>query len=327
MIRHKIPTRYGWIPRSSLAAIALCSLISCGQEPRQNRTGTAQQEAGQHSEEFALLTLRDAYGTTTTFTTPAQRIVSFAPNMTEIVGYLGAIDRLAGRTDFCTYPPHVDSIPSIGTLNSYNYERILGLHPDVILMMTFDGSSRSEYDKLKGLGLKPFALEGNSIDGVLNAIDTVGMMLGKAPLARHRTDSLRTIADSLRKMASGQTPVQTFIIIDRSPLITVADGFINEVLQSAGAQNIAAGDPVSYPVYSRELLLHKDPEVILVSSVSENEAVLDDLLALYPEWKELSAVRNHRVYPVPRDIISRPGPRIVDGLSYVYKLLHEPPTP
>lgn len=305
-----------------LTVLGLLSLNACDQKPLQDSA----QEPAQDSTGFSALTLRDAYGTTRTFSGPVQRIVSFAPNMTEIIGYLGALNHLEGRTDFCTYPPGVDSIPSIGTLNSYNYERILGLHPDVILMMTFDGSSRSEYDKLNDLGLKPFALEGNSVDGVLNAIDTVGMILGRQQIARHRTDSLRTVADSLRKLAAAQKPVRTFIIIDRSPLITVADGFINEVLEAAGAQNIAAGDPVSYPVYSRELLLHQDPEVILVSSVTETEEVLGDLLELYPEWKELSAVKNNRVYPVPRDIISRPGPRIVDGLSYVFGLLYQTPT-
>lgn len=309
------------LTKAVFIVLALSGFTACSQEQDSKRESHA--DTVQANTEGAFpLHLTDAYGRTFTFDKPVSRIISFAPNLTEVLCYLGAADRIVGRTDYCTYPPKINTVPSIGTLNSYNYEKILELRPDIVLMMTFDGSSRTEYNKLADLGLVPFALDGQSIQGVLGGIDTVGMLLGHYKVTRHRTDSLRVVVDSLRQHVAQFPPVPTFVVIDRSPLITVADGFIDEVLRTAGGENIAAGDPVAYPVFSREMLLHKNPEVILVPSISESEPVLDALTALYPEWNQLSAVKNNRVYAVPRDIIARPGPRIVDGLTYVARILH-----
>lgn len=262
----------------------------------------------------------DAYGGTITLQQPAGKIISLAPNMTEIIAFLGGLDRLVGRTDFCDYPPEVQSIPSIGTLNSYNYERIVRLKPDVTLMSTFDGSSRKEYDKLSSLGAYPFALDGQSIDGTISMIDTVAMLLGVRERGAHRTDSLRRIVDSIRTLATANKPVRTFIVLNKTPLITVARGFIDEMLRGGGGENIAAGDPIAYPEFSRELLVRRNPEVILVPA--DSKEIIGELLEAYPEWREITAVKEGRIYTIPQNIIARPGPRIVEGLAEIYRLLH-----
>ena len=312
------------ISKLALLLVTVATIGACTESNSEEEEKASGTRDGQHYDgaEDLATDLTDAFGSTISLEKPAERIVSFAPNLTEVLFYLNAQDRIVGRTDFCTYPPEVNTIPSIGTLNSYNYEKVLALKPDIVLMMTFDGTSKGEYDKLKNLGLTPFALDGQSITGVLNAIDTVGIILGQKHSTKQRTDSLRSIVDSIKQLASQRDPVQTFIVIDQSSLITVAGGFMNEVIRTAGGSNIAEGDPIPYPVYSREVLLHDDPEVILVTSATGEEQVLDGLVDMYPEWKELSAVKNKRVYAVPSDIIARPGPRIIEGLTYTFDLLH-----
>lgn len=306
---------------SSFLLPFLCSffLSACAEDEAGRNRDAGPGRAEQGEEDFAA-TISDAYGKAYEADGHAGRIISLAPNMTEIVAFLGAEKRLIGRTDFCNYPPAILSVPSIGTLNSYNYERIVRLKPDLTLMSTFDGSSRKEYDKLAALGAHPFALAGQSITGTLNMIDTVGMLLGVLPEARRRTDSLRTIVDSVRALAAAAEPVKTFIVLNRAPLITVSRGFIDEMLRAAGGENIAAGDAIAYPEFSRELLVRLNPDVILVPA--DSKTIIDELLETYPEWREINAVKNGRLYTIHQDLIARPGPRIAEGIREIFRLLH-----
>ena len=271
------------------------------------------------STEYPFLRIIDAYGETLQLDTPPERIISMAPNITEIIYFLQAENRLIARTDYCDYPPAAQNLPSIGTLGSYNYEQIIALKPDLILMMTFDGTSKEEYDRLKSLGLHPFAISEGNIDQVLDGIDTVSRVLG-IDIKRTKTDSLRRIVRSIQNRAASLSPVSTFVVIDKSPLMTTSGGFIGSVIETAGGKNIAAGDPVPYPTYSREVLMRQDPEVILIPSTSDS--AIDELLKLYPEWSTLRAVRNNRVRTIHHNLNSRPGPRIVEGLERVFELLH-----
>ena len=261
-----------------------------------------------------------AYGYTVHIDKRPERIISLAPNITEIIYFLGAEARLIARTDYCDYPPAAAELPSIGTLGSYNHERIIAMKPDLILMMTFDGSSKSEYDRLKSLGLRPFALAEGPLENVINGIDTIAMVLGVEGTGREKSDSLRDIINDIREKGARLAPVSTFVVIDKSPLMTTSGGFIGSVIEAAGGVNIAAGDPIPYPVYSRELLLRQNPEAILVPAASDT--IIRELLHLYPEWHELQAVQNNRVLTIPHNLIARPGPRIVEGLQRVFRLLH-----
>ncbi|MCE2502796.1 MAG: ABC transporter substrate-binding protein [Chlorobi bacterium] len=268
----------------------------------------------------SALILVDAYKDTISLDNPPKRFISLAPNLTEVVYFLNGERGLVGRTDYCDYPPAVDSVPSIGTLGFYNYESMVALRPDLILMMTFDGSSKGEYDRLKELGLRPFAIAEGSINDVINGFDTVGIVLGRKHTAGQKTDSLRRIVMRIEEKAASYDPVSTFIVIDKSPLMTTSGGFIGSVIESAGGRNIAADDPIPHPTYSRELLLRQDPEVILVPSSSEK--VIDEFITMYPEWQELRAYKEKKIRTIPQNLIARPSPRIVDGLQQIFRILH-----
>lgn len=293
--------------------LALISFSGCN-ERSDNKAST-------DTTDQAEISLSDAIGDTVRLKGPGQRLVSMAPNLTEVVYALGAGDMLVGRSAYCDYPPKARSVPVVGDMQSINYERIVQLAPDLVLM-SIAGNNDGGYKKLKELGLRPFALAATTVDGVVNAIDTVGMLIGREKQAATLTEELRRGIDSIRRLAKSAPRVRTFIVINRAPLMTVSQGFLSELLEAAGGENIAAGGAIVYPTYSREELLRQDPEVILVPGpATEGIAAL---IESYPEWKTLRAVRSGRVYTVDPDILLRPGPRLLQGCKLLYQLLHAP---
>jgi len=295
------------------ALLLAITLFSAGCGDRNNGTGSPDNDS------VRAITARDARGELLTLSAPARRVVSLAPNLTEIVCAVGAEGRLVGRTDYCNYPPSIDSIPSVGDIQNPNFEKIFAAHPDIVLM-SIAGNSESVYDKLKELGLHTFVLDAGTIDATIDAIDTVGYLVGYTADARTITTTMRHDIDSIRRLSKREARVTTFMLIDKSPLITVSHGFLAEALETAGGENIAKGAVAPYPVFSREEVLKRDPEVILLVSPARN--ALSELLELYPEWKGLQAVRTGRVYTVDPDIVSRPGPRISEGIKLLHHLIH-----
>jgi iron complex transport system substrate-binding protein len=269
-----------------------------------------------------LISLRDAVGQQLELDTPARRLISLAPNLTEMVFAINAGDRLVGRTSYCDYPPQTRDIPVVSDYSTIDYEQIVRLKPDLILM-TLAGNSRAGYDKLQHLGLKVVALDAATVPGVINTLDTLGYLLGISDSAARVSGRLRERLDSIRELTSHNATVSVFVVIDRTPLVTVSRGFISDAIEIAGGRNIAAGAAEAYPKYSREALMREDPDVIIVPAVSGNE--VQSLLTSYPEWKQLAAYRNHRIRAVPVDVISRPGPRIVDAIEMLHRILRSSP--
>jgi ABC-type Fe3+-hydroxamate transport system substrate-binding protein len=290
-------------------ALIAASIAACGDAPR------SASDTGRESS----ITLRDATGREVTLARPARRIVSLAPNLTEILYAIGAGELVVGRTQFCNHPPEVASVPVVADMTAPNYERLVRLRPE-LLLMTFAGNSSAVYDRLRDLGLQPYALSAETIAGTLGVIDTVGRLVGRERDARAVVDGIERTLDSIAALTRGRARVSAFIVLDRAPLMTVSGGFINEALERAGGVNIAAGNPSAYPRYSREEVLRHDPEVIIVPG--DSTATAEALLATFPEWKQLRAVRNGRVHGLSADILFRPGPRIAESVRILYDALH-----
>lgn len=293
---------------SLLTAIALAS---CAGGENHGKTGRVT-----HPLSVALV---DAAGTRVELNEPARRVVSLAPNLTESLCAIGGENLLVGRTSYCDYPPSVTRVPVVGNLQSADYEKIVALGPDIILM-TLAGNSQASYRKLQELGLVPFALDASSVDGVVNVLDTIGMLIGRREQAQRVSDSLRRRVASVRAAAATYPAVPVFLVVNRKPLMTVSRGYLSEALELAGGHNIARGAGIVYPTYSREELVRRDPEVIIVPG--STMAAIDDLLASYPEWRRLRAVREGSVRLVPPDPLMRPGPRLIDAIEDLFDQLH-----
>jgi len=303
-------------PHTRLLLIAFVGVVSVGScSPGDSRQGSIGRGLATRRE----VHLTDAVGTRIRLDRPAARVVSLAPNLTESLSAIGADDLLVGRTAYCDFPLRVQSVRVVGDLQTINYEAIVSQHPDIVLM-SIAGNSEASYQKLRELGLTPFAFQASTVDGVLGTLDTIGILTGRKDQARRVSDSLRRRVKTIQRRGEMWPRTSVFFVVNRTPLMTVSTGFLAETIELAGGDNIAAGARVTYPVYSREELVRRDPDVIIVPAT--NQADIETLLSSYPEWRTLRAVRNGRIHTVSPDPFMRPGPRLVDALESLFSLLH-----
>jgi iron complex transport system substrate-binding protein len=307
-------TRTGSMAAAVAAILLQASIAGCG--------GTGDRSSERSADVADSVVLRDAVGEILRMAGPPRRIVSLAPNLTEMIFTVGAGDRLIGRTSFCTHPPAAASAAVVGDLMSVDYEKVVALHPDLVIM-SYAGNSLAVYRKLKELGLNVFVLGAESIDGVIGSVDTVGMLTGRSSQAGAASARLRRTVDSIRALVATSAPVPTFVVIDKTPLMTVSRGFLAEMVAAAGGRNIAEGAAASYPHFNREELLRVDPEVILIPAYSRE--YVREVIAAYPEWSRLRAAREEHIYGLPADVVLRPGPRLGESIVLLYQSLHGGP--
>jgi iron complex transport system substrate-binding protein len=247
----------------------------------------------------------------------APRVVSLAPSSTEILFALGAGDLLVGVDQFSDWPPAARSVPRVGNELTPSVERIVALHPDVVLAAT-SANTRDLVDQLTRLGIRVVVSRADTFADVWRDLATIGAAVHRADAAARLTSSLRGRLDAVAARVAGQPRPRALVVVWTEPL-TVAGGhcFVDEAIATAGGANVAGDAPVPFPQYSLERLLARAPEVILVGSHGA-APVLEPILA----QASLPAVRQKRVHRIDGDLVFRPGPRLVDGVEQLAKLIH-----
>jgi iron complex transport system substrate-binding protein len=267
----------------------------------------------------ADVTVVDDLGRTVRLAGPAQRIVSLAPSLTETLFAIGAGDAVAGVTSYCTYPHEAAQKPQVGGMINPSLEAIVALSPDLIVL-SMEGNVREDFDRLTALGAAVFVSNPRSLPDIQKSVKQLGTLSGRSADAAGLAARLAREEAEIVHGVSGPR-VRTLLIVSIRPLI-VAGGntFLNELLETAGAANIAARFPATYPTLSREAVVSEDPDLILVASdvVADSRLLLEE----FPEWKALTAARHGRMYRVDADLVSRPGPRAVDALRVIANLVH-----
>ena len=249
-----------------------------------------------------------------------RRIVSLAPSLTEILFLVGADSSIVGVTDYCDYPDAAKHKAKIGGMLNPNIERILALQPDLVLM-SGSGNMRSDFEKLTSTGTPVFVSHPRTIDEVFKSIIDIGELTGRRRTSDSIVALLQIRRESLVRQAAARKKETVLMILSLNPLIAIGPKtFLNELVTLANGQNIVHDSSTAYPVLSREEILRCQPGVI----VATNDIVrsVDDILSPYPEWKSLTAIRNRRVAIVDASIVSRPGPRIIDGLAAIIRAIH-----
>ena len=248
-----------------------------------------------------------------------KRVVSLAPSITEILFAIGAGDSVVGVTEFCDYPPEALTKTQVGDSRA-NLEAILALEPDLVLAMEV---IRDDVLKtLQQLKIPLFIMEAQSLEHVYTHVQTLGRMLGHVPEANSVSRTMRQDIQAIASKTSLLPKPRVLYVVYPQPFITVGPGsFIHQLLELAGGDNIAkdAGHP--YPRLSMEVVLQKDPEIILFPTMGGQNTPETDL-AQWSRWTTMSAVKHQRLYLVPWALISRPGPRLVQGLKAIAKILH-----
>ena len=247
------------------------------------------------------------------------RVISLAPNLTEIVFAVGAGDRLVGRTSYCDYPPEAKAVAEIGDTLHPSLERIISLKPQVVLIST---SSQLEVftQQLQSQNIAVFVTDPRDLEGVFRSIEQVGEMLGQKEQATRLVQQLRDRANAVEQSLKGRTPVRVFYQVSAEPLYTAGhDAFVTDLLRRAGAASVTADVPGAWPKYSNESALAAKPEAIILptgGSMGTGNSTVTEAL------KQSPAVLAGRVYKINDDHLARPGPRAIEGLEEMAKALH-----
>lgn len=250
----------------------------------------------------------------------ARRIISLAPSVTEILFAVGLDAEIVGVTTFCDYPSQAKSKPKIGS-SIPNLEAILGLKPDLVIGNQ-DFIRPDALAKLDQLGVPVFLLAPKTIEDILGHINTVGRLVGHEKDARLVVDGVRERLIEIRHRMAPVRRVRVFYVVNTDPLISVGPAsFIHQMLQAAGGDNIAARATAAYPKVSLEEVIRNDPEVIIFP-VGTTEGIPEPEQQRWRKWKGLSAVSQDRLYQVRAELVNRPGPRVIEGVQLLARLLH-----
>lgn len=264
--------------------------------------------------------VRDDLGVTVPFDEVPKRIVSLAPNLTEMIYSLGMGNRLVGNTLYCTYPPEARTVTKVGDMLTIDFEKILSLKPDLVLI-TVEGNAKDSYTKLKNLGLKVFVSNPRNFQGIKKTYSDLGQIFMKRPQADSTLNSWQAQYDSVTSEAQKLDHPKCLFFVGFNPIMVAGKNtFINELLTSAGLDNIAGDSPQNYPVYSREEIMKRNPDYMIMTGTSQMEQGV--IRNSYPEWKSLSAVKNNRILVVDPDLYLRPGPRFIQALKDLFVKVH-----
>jgi cobalamin transport system substrate-binding protein len=263
--------------------------------------------------------ITDDAGRYVTLPQQIDRVISLAPNLTEIVFAVGAGDRLVGRTSYCDFPAETKAVAEVGDTLHPSLERIISLKPQLVLVST---ASQLEVftQQLQNQNIAVFVTDPHDLEGVFRSIDRLGLILGHEQQARLLVQQLRQRANAVEQAVKQEQPVRVFYQVSAEPLHTVGrDAFVTDLIRRAGGVSVTADVPGAWPRYSNESALAAKPEAIILptggSMGASNSAVTEAL-------RRSPAVIEGRVYKINDDHLARPGPRLVDGLEELARALH-----
>ena len=263
---------------------------------------------------YSVVEVYDDEGTQITLAIPAQRIVSLAPSLTELIYSAGAGENLVGVVEHSDFPAAAKALPIVGRFDLLDIERILELDPDLVVAWQ-TGNPRSSVHQLRQLGLTVYVAEPKSLAAIPSHIERLAVLAGK------ELNDLKVIYDFRQKLEvldskyRHQSPVTIFYQVWDRPLITAGGNeLINDIIRLCGGRNVFANIRRVAPKVSREAVLKRNPEVIIASGMDiERPEWLDDWL----RWPSLKAVANKNLFFVPPDLLQRHTPRALLGAAQI----------
>lgn len=263
------------------------------------------------------LVVKESDGTEVTIKEQPKKVISVAPNMTELVYLLGAGESLVGRTNYCDTPTEVADIQSIGTLREPNIELIVDLNPDVVLVSTH--FSEENEQKLKDLGITVVCLyNATDVYGVYDMITTLGQILNQVAKAEELVADMKKTFDEVSKAVEGKEKPSVYYVVgfgEGGDYTAGGDTFIHGLIELAGGDNIAKD--VSGWSYSLEQLLESDPEVIIVDNGMKDAFMSAD------NYNQLTAVKEGKVYEMDAShLFDRQGYRNAEGVKTLASILY-----
>ena len=287
--------------RLSAAALLLLSLLSgaaaCG-EP---------------------ITEADDAGHTITLGSPATRIVSLAPNITELLFYIGAGAYVIGADEYSNYPEAAQASPRVNNYSTANYELILSLAPE--LVFGWQSGNGQIPGRVRALGFPVFEIEPRRLEDIPALFLRFGRLVGREEQARPLAADFTRRLEVLRQQQRGKAPVRVFYQIWNEPLMTLNDSHIvSDVIALCGGVNVFDSAAPLVPYVSIEAVLQADPQVIIASGSDDGHPAW---MEMWKAWPAISAVREDHVFSIPPDLMQRHSVRILDGAEQLCGFLDE----
>lgn len=267
------------------------------------------------------LEVADFKGNITKLTEEPQRVISLSPNITEIVFALGKGDKLVGRTALCDYPEEVKEAAVVGDFFEWNFETIVSLEPDIVLASSLNTEENEK--KLMELGVKTvFLTQVESFESTYETIELVGRVLNAGDRAGEIINDMKETASKVQKATEGKERPSVYYVVgfgEYGDYTATGETFISSLIEMAGGDNIAAH--LTGWVYSLEKLIQEDPDIIICSEYAK------EVFQQTNGYKDLTAVKEGRIYAVDENIIVRQGPRLAEGLVTLYEIFHSESIP
>jgi len=247
------------------------------------------------------------------------RIVSLAPNMTELLFAIGVGDRVVGVTRYCDWPPEAQTRARVGGIIDPEFESVLGLRPDLVVTPR-SGGHRGFVRRLEQAGIRTYWSEVATVADVMRTATELGRVLGATAEAEAVVARLSQRLEALSSAIDGRRRPRVLVVIGHRPLVVAAGGFVAELVAAAGGTNVAAGANIDYPTWSMEQVVRAAPDVVIDAYMGGHRS--ESAVIPWDRWPSIPAVRSDRVHQVRSATLLRPGPRLGEALNLLVGLLH-----
>ncbi|WP_017941827.1 MULTISPECIES: helical backbone metal receptor [unclassified Thioalkalivibrio] len=256
------------------------------------------------------VTVTDDGGREVQLDQPAERIVSLAPHITEVLFAVGAGHKLVGATQHSDFPPEAQALPRVGGYSRIDMERVVQLDPDLVIAWR-SGNSQSQIEHLRELGFSVYVSEPRSFDGVASSMRRMARLAGTEARGDQAVRAFEETIETLRQDYADREPVRLFYQVWEQPLMTVNDDhLISEAIRLCGGVNVFGHLDRLVPRMDREAVIEADPEVIIGGGMGEDRP---DWVIAWGQWEHMTAVQRDNLFFIPPSLLQRHTPRIAEG--------------
>jgi len=264
----------------------------------------------------ASVTVKDDDGNSVTLQKPAQRVISLAPHVTEMLFAAGGGSHVVGVVAYSDFPEAAKKVQQIGSNREVDMERIIALKPDLFVVWRH-GSSERQIEMVRKLGVPVYHSEPRKLEDIPASLLKLGQLMGTEDVARPAAEELRRQLATLRAKYANRAPVRSFYQVWDKPLYTLnGEHIVSDALRLCGGENIFARLPVTAPVVSVEGVLQENPEAIFATAEKNYGGV-----SMWKPYPSLTAVRNDNLFVIDGNLLNRSGPRMIAGAAMLCEKL------
>lgn len=268
----------------------------------------------------AQIEVVDDLGNTVSLRKPATRIVSLAPHITESLYEVGAGDNIVGTVRYSDFPAAALDIPIIGSFDEISYESLLRMNPDLVIVWA-SGNGDEIISRIKSLGLTVFLDEPRNIEDIPSSLRRFGKLTGHEAIAERAAAGFITKLNALRRDYADEEVIDVFYQVWNDPITTLnGKHLISNIISLCGGRNVFADVIPIAPVVNVESVLSADPQVIVVSGMSDERP---EWLDEWKDWPGLAASDNSQLYSIPPDLLQRNAPRVIEGAQLMCEILSQ----